>query len=103
MAESNINLWGSPGHAIEYLAKADTIPHRTAGESALLEFLPGKLSRVLDLGSGDGRLLTIVKLASPSASAVAVDFSPPMLDRLRARFADDPSVQIVVQIGRAHV
>ncbi len=96
MAESNINLWGSPGHAIEYLAKADTIPHRTAGESALLEFLPGKLSRVLDLGSGDGRLLTIVKLASPSASAVAVDFSPPMLDRLRARFADDPSVQIVV-------
>jgi tRNA (cmo5U34)-methyltransferase len=96
MAESNINLWGSPGHALEYLAKADTIPHRTDGESVLLEFLPAQVRRVLDLGSGDGRLLTIVKLARPGASAVAVDFSPPMLDRLRARFASDPSVEIVV-------
>jgi tRNA (cmo5U34)-methyltransferase len=96
MAESNINLWGSPGHALEYLAKADTIPHRTEGESVLLEFLPAQVMRVLDLGSGDGRLLTIVKLARPGASAVAVDFSPPMLDRLRARFASDPSVEIAV-------
>ena len=53
------------------------------------------VTRVLDLGSGDGRLLTIVKLARPGVSAVAVDFSPPMLDRLRARFASDPSVEIV--------
>jgi tRNA (cmo5U34)-methyltransferase len=96
MADSNINLWGSPGHALEYLAKADTIPHRTEGERVLLEFLPAQVRRVLDLGSGDGRLLTIVKLARPGASAVAVDFSPPMLDRLRARFASDPSVEIAV-------
>ena len=94
MAESNINLWASPGHALEYLANADTIPHRTEGERVLLEFLPAQVRRVLDLGSGDGRLLTIVKLARPGVSAVAVDFSPPMLDRLRARFASDPSVEI---------
>jgi SAM-dependent methyltransferase len=94
MAESNINLWGSPGHALEYLANADTIPHRTEGERVLLEFLPAQVRRVLDLGSGDGRLLTIVKLARPGASAVAVDFSPPMLDRLHERFASDPSVEI---------
>jgi len=62
----------------------------------LLEFLPAQVRRVLDLGSGDGRLLTIVKLARPGASAVAVDFSPPMLDRLRERFASDPSVEIAV-------
>ena len=96
MAESNINLWTSPGHALEYLANADAIPHRTEGERVLLEFLPAQVKRVLDLGSGDGRLLTIVKLARPGASAVAVDFSPPMLDRLRERFASDPSVEIVV-------
>ena len=94
MAESNVNLWGSPSHALEYLAHADTIPHRTEGEGVLLEFLPARVTRVLDLGSGDGRLLTIVKLARPGVSAVAVDFSPPMLDRLRARFASDPSVDI---------
>ena len=96
MTESNINLWGSPGHALEYLAKADAIPHRTEGERVLLEFLPAQVRRVLDLGSGDGRLLTIVKLARPGASAVAVDFSPPMLDRLRERFASDPSVEVAV-------
>ena len=94
MAESNVNLWGSPSHALEYLAQADTIPHRTEGEGVLLEFLPARVTRVLDLGSGDGRLLTIVKLARPGVSAVAVDFSPPMLGRLRARFASDPSVDI---------
>ena len=94
MAESNVNLWGSPSHALEYLAQADTIPHRTEGEGVLLEFLPAQVTRVLDLGSGDGRLQTIVKLARPGVSAVAVDFSPPMLDRLRARFASDPSVDI---------
>jgi tRNA (cmo5U34)-methyltransferase len=96
MAESNINLWTSPGHALEYLANADAIPHRTEGERVLLEFLPAQVKRVLDLGSGDGRLLTIVKLARPGASAVAVDFSPPMLDRLRERFASDPSVEVAV-------
>jgi len=96
MAESNINLWTSPGHALEYLANADAVPHRTEGERVLLEFLPAQVKRVLDLGSGDGRLLTIVKLARPGVSAVAVDFSPPMLDRLRKRFASDPSVEVAV-------
>ena len=53
------------------------------------------MSRVLDLGSGDGRLLALVKRAHPEARAVAIDFSAPMLDRLRSRFVGDPSVEIV--------
>jgi SAM-dependent methyltransferase len=95
MSSASVNLWGSPDHALGYLARADTIPHRTEGESVLLECLPQEVARVLDLGSGDGRLLNLVKLARPGASAVAIDFSPAMLDRLRARFADDPSVHVV--------
>jgi tRNA (cmo5U34)-methyltransferase len=90
---SDVNLWTSPDHALEYLARADTIPHRTEGERALLEWLPASAGRVLDLGSGDGRLAALVKAARPGARIVALDFSPPMLDRLRARFegrgADD--------------
>ena len=86
MCETTVNLWGSPAHALEYLARADAIPHRTEGEAALLECLPRPLRRVLDLGSGDGRLLALVKLARPDARAVALDFSETMLDRLRARF-----------------
>jgi SAM-dependent methyltransferase len=90
-----VNLWTTTTHALEYLARADTIPHRTEGESALLEFLPSRVERILDLGSGDGRLLALVKLARPEASAVALDFSPAMLERLRARFGADPSVEVV--------
>lgn len=95
MNAANINLWSTSEHALEYLAKADTIPHRTEGEATLLEFLPTPLTRVLDLGSGDGRLLALVKLARPEVKAVAIDFSDTMLGRLRARFAADHSVQII--------
>jgi SAM-dependent methyltransferase len=95
MADTNVNLWTSPAHALEYLARADSIPHRTEGERALLEWLPHPLPRVLDLGSGDGRLLTLLRLAHPEARAVALDFSDTMLDRLRAAFAGDPSVTVV--------
>lgn len=89
-----INLWRSADHAREYLARADAIPHRSEGESVLLECLPERLLRVLDLGSGDGRLLHLVKLARPPTRAVAVDFSDTMLERLGARFTSDPMVEI---------
>jgi tRNA (cmo5U34)-methyltransferase len=95
MPDAGVNLWTSVEHALEYLARADSIPHRTEGESALLEFLPARVERTLDLGSGDGRLLALVKLARPDAASVALDFSPAMLDRLRSRFGGDASVEIV--------
>jgi len=95
VAASEINLWDTPEHALDYLKRADSIPHRTEGEAVLLDFLPRPLRRVLDLGSGAGRLLSLVKLARPEAEAVAVDFSPTMLDQLRQRFAEDRRVQIV--------
>ena len=85
------NLWRLPEHALAYLDQADAIPHRAEGEAALLEFLPQGLTRVLDLGSGDGRLLTLVGLTHPHTRAVALDFSNTMLDRLRAQFSDNPS------------
>ena len=95
MAVSEINLWDTPEHALDYLKRADSIPHRTEGEAVLLGCLPQPLGRVLDLGSGAGRLLSLVKLARPDAEAVAVDFSPTMLEQLRERFSGDPKVQIV--------
>jgi tRNA (cmo5U34)-methyltransferase len=94
MQDAPVNLWGSPEHALGYLARADTIPHRTEGEAALLEWLPPQPAHVLDLGSGDGRLLELVRLARPTATAVALDFSETMLERLRARFASDAHVSV---------
>jgi tRNA (cmo5U34)-methyltransferase len=95
MDGAGVNHWRSPAHALEYLARADAIPHRAEGEQTLLEFLPAAVTRVLDLGSGDGRLLALIKLAHPGAQAVAVDFSETMLARLRERFAPDSSITVV--------
>ncbi len=92
---ADVNLWRSPEHALDYLARADTIPHRTEGEAALLDSLPERMARVLDLGSGDGRLLALIKLARPHVCAVAVDFSDAMLARLQARFVGDEAVAVV--------
>ncbi len=93
------NRWSEVDHALEYLARADSIPHRTEGEGELLRQLrlqedARPIGRVLDLGCGDGRLLGLVRVAFPAASGVAVDFSETMLERARARFAGEP-VEVV--------
>jgi tRNA (cmo5U34)-methyltransferase len=95
MPDPDINLWASSSHALQYLARADFIPRRGEGERTLLEFLPISIARVLDLGSGDGRLLDIVRAARPEIEAVALDFSDTMLGQLRTRFAGEPLVTVV--------
>ena len=90
-----INLWTSADHALRYLAKADLLPHRTEGEAVLLEHLPKTVKRVLDLGTGDGRLLALLKIDRPHIQSIAVDFSPTMLDAVKTRFADDFTVEVI--------
>ena len=89
------NLWTTTDHALDYLERADSIPHRKEGESSLLEFIPQTTRRILDLGTGDGRLLALVKREHPNTEAVAIDFSAAMLDAARKRFAGDSSVAVV--------
>ncbi|MGA8237614.1 MAG: class I SAM-dependent methyltransferase, partial [Candidatus Sulfotelmatobacter sp.] len=92
-----VNLWTSTGHVRDYLERADSIPHRSEGESALLEFIPKTARRVLDLGTGNGRLLALVKsvLDGAGVESVAIDFSPAMLEAVAKRFAGDSSVKVV--------
>ncbi|MGI0494556.1 class I SAM-dependent methyltransferase [Alkalinema pantanalense CENA528] len=90
-----MNLWDQASHALSYLERADTIPHRKDGEATLLEHLPPHLDRVLDLGTGNGRLLALVKATRSVSTATALDFSPTMLAAVRDRFADDPTVTVV--------
>ena len=94
-ATKPVNLWTSNEHARDYLERADSISHRGEGESALLEFIPRSTRRILDLGTGDGRLLALVRREHPDTVAVAVDFSPAMLEAVRTRFAGDSSVNVV--------
>lgn len=95
MSTTQINRWPLEAHALEYLARADSVPHRTEGEAELLDWLPARTTRVLDLGSGDGRLLHLVKRARPDTTGVALDFSATMLGRLRARFAADAAASVL--------
>ena len=91
----NVNLWTSADHARDYLRRADSITHRKEGESALLEFIPQTAHRILDLGTGDARLLALVKKEHPQIDAVALDFSPAMIEAAQKRFAGDSSVAVV--------
>jgi tRNA (cmo5U34)-methyltransferase len=89
-----VNLWTEAAHARDYLERRHTIPHLDEGYAALFEFLTPTPRRVLDLGTGDGHLLALVRDAHPNVAGVAADFSAEMLDRARARFADVP-VEVV--------
>jgi SAM-dependent methyltransferase len=86
--------WQTIDHALAYLKRADKLPHRTEGEQALLDQISPKVKRVLDLGTGDGRLLALVLLQNPAAEGVALDFSDPMLLQAKRRFANDSRVKI---------
>jgi tRNA (cmo5U34)-methyltransferase len=88
--------WGDAGKAHEYLQRVGGLAPRIAGEEVLAELLPVRVDRVADLGCGDGRLAAVVLEARPSVTeVVALDASPPMLARARARFRDDERVRVL--------
>jgi SAM-dependent methyltransferase len=88
--------WRDPGHALDYLARADTFPHRAEGEGVLLDHLPRTARRILDLGTGDGRLLTLVLKDRPNSVGVGLDVSEPMLVAARERFGDQQGVELLL-------
>ncbi len=87
--------WSSSQHALEYLNVADNLPHRPEGEAVLIDHLPENPKRVLDLGTGDGRLIRLIMENNPNIEAVALDVSPTMLKSARDYFANDPSIKII--------
>lgn len=87
--------WHDEDRVGRYLTTAPAIPWWEESERALVEHLPARVERFLDVGTGDGRLIALVRAARPDASAVGVDFSPPMLTAARARFADADDVAIL--------
>jgi tRNA (cmo5U34)-methyltransferase len=87
--------WTNSECVARYLDRADEFPHRTEGERVLLEHVPQDVRRVLDLGTGDGRLLALLKRDRPGIVGVGLDFSEVMLEGARERFAGDERVELV--------
>ncbi len=87
--------WSDFQHATAYLNIADVIPHRTEGEVVLLDHIPINAKRVLDLGTGDGRLLKMLRMDRPDLKGVGLDISPAMLKAAQDNFVGDKSVKII--------
>lgn len=84
--------WSDPERVAEYLSRE--IPHRQIAETMLLQALPPRIDRFLDLGTGDGRLVSLLRSATHlDAEVVGLDSSEPMLARARRRFAGDTGVE----------
>ena len=93
---SDINKWTQENHVKNYLEKmADYVPHKKELVTMLLEEIPSNVNHVLDLGTGDGRLLWLVLQKNPMARGVALDFSDHMLKRARKRFDNNSLVEVV--------
>lgn len=60
----------------------------------MLDALPERVERFIDLGTGDGRLIELVRERHPGASAIGLDFSRPMLDRAARRFGENASIDL---------
>jgi SAM-dependent methyltransferase len=87
--------WTTPECVLRYLDRADGFPRRAEGETVLLEHIPDDAHRVLDLGTGDGRLLALLGRDRPEIVGVGLDFSEVMLDAARKRFADGEHVKLI--------
>jgi SAM-dependent methyltransferase len=88
--------WSNVQHATAYLDIVDAVPHRTEGEAVLLEHIPPDAKRVLDLGTGNGRLLKMIKANRPTIRGIGLDISPTMLMVAQESFAMDKDKSLKV-------
>jgi SAM-dependent methyltransferase len=88
--------WNDRTKVDEYLGRVGRLEARQAGERELVEVIPQSVDRVLDLGCGDGRLISLVLGARPELrEATGLDNSRPMIEAARDRFADEPRVTVL--------
>jgi SAM-dependent methyltransferase len=87
--------WLEEGRVEQYLAAADEFPHRSEGEGVLLEHVPGGARRVLDLGTGDGRLLALLSSERPGMTGIGLEISEPMMRIAEERFAGDSRIELI--------
>jgi cyclopropane fatty-acyl-phospholipid synthase-like methyltransferase len=93
-ANNHTSEWQTVEHTLAYLARADKLPHRTEAERVLLEQIQPHAKRVLDLGTGNGRIMQLIQLSKPDIEGVALDFSEHMLKQAKMQFKDSPKITV---------
>ncbi len=87
--------WSDPAHVQRYLKRAHGPAASVDADQALLEQVPAAARRILDLGTGDGRLLALLLDGHPERSGLGIDGSEPMLAAARERFASEPRAELL--------
>ena len=87
--------WRTAEHVDHYLGRADSYPRRVEGEGVLLDHVPLDARRILDLGTGDGRLLALLQDDRPEMVGVGLDFSELMLEAAERRFSGTKRIELV--------
>jgi tRNA (cmo5U34)-methyltransferase len=82
-----------------HILMSDNLPHRSEREAVLFEHITKDRNRILDLGTGDGRLIRLIKKNRPDIEAVALDVSPTMLKAARDHFANDSKVKVITNVS----
>jgi ubiquinone/menaquinone biosynthesis C-methylase UbiE len=91
-AGARVNRWveadTAVDWAVDYLEGRRSFSFRLQGHDVLREVLaPRSVTRVLDLGTGDGDTLGRVLTLFPDATGIGVDVNPEMLRRAREQVA----------------
>ena len=79
------------------MSRADSLPHRIEGEDILIEHIPLHSKRILDLSTGNGRLIGLLKNNKKLniIEAIGLDLSPLMIKNAKDEFSGDYSVKIM--------
>lgn len=86
--------WKDEARVERWLSRRTEMPGQQEVARVLFEVLSGRrVERVLDLGTGDGRVIDGLRKLFPELQAVGLDFSPPMLRLAEERFEADPTVR----------
>ena len=89
------DTWHERSKVDAYVKRVGAIAPRQTGEFEMLEAMPDKIRRLLDLGCGDARLSRLIADHHPEIEAlVAVDTSPPMLELARSNLSSTPWAEV---------
>lgn len=89
--------WIDEGIGLYWLERRASLPHWHEAEMVVLEdvIADRRVQRILDLGTGDGYMLSVLRSVCPHAEGIGLDISPSLLKAGRHRFDGDSRVQFM--------